>query len=163
MFWMFALFMLQWISVQSSGYLFVCIAACRLCLEKREKKREVLEEGRAGLSFIFSAWILQKVISHNNRISALFARHIFPSGLWSVPPSVRSLNSFCHCYKHAIPSVWGCVGNTQLSFSLFLCNNGIRSPKTRTPLQRLPWMSAGPLISKCRLLGLTSYPMHSKM
>lgn len=78
------------LSVQCSGYLFVCIAVCGLCLEKREKKREDLEEGRAGSSFIFSAWILQKVISHNNRISALFARHIFPSGLWSVPPSVRS-------------------------------------------------------------------------
>lgn len=37
-----------------SGYLFVCPAVCRLCLERRrrqerrEKKRGVLEEGRAG-------------------------------------------------------------------------------------------------------------------
>lgn len=44
-----------------------------------------------GFPFIFPAWILQKVITYYNGLSALFACHIFPSGLWSVPHSVQTL------------------------------------------------------------------------
>lgn len=158
------------------GRLFVCIVVCRLCLEKRGEDRRA-ERGRerfwrrtGGLPFIFSAWIQQKVITHNNRISALFAWHIFPSGLWSVPPSVRSLKK---CPRQTALSTTVKNMSCPLSqyvlrthnchfFSClpFLRNNWVRSPTSGTHLCH---EHAGAVISNYRVLGLTSYPVNFRM
>lgn len=115
-----------------------------------------------GLPFIYSAWFLHKIITHNNRISALFAWHIFPSGLWRVPPSVRSLKK---CPRQTTLSTNATNTSCPLSkdvlgmhdwhiFSICwpLCNNSRRPPKSR-PLADLIattacWTSHFKMLSK---------------
>lgn len=78
------------------------------------------ERGAGGVSFKFSVWTQQKVISPNKRIYAPLAGRIFSFRLWGVPPLSPTMpettkNFFQYCDKQAkCQSLRMCWGYTAL-------------------------------------------------